>query len=650
MDIAKSYECLPDDATDDTTYMLTLPPTFIEKHYDLDLGSTFVSIPGGRLNDTVVSYPESSEIAVYEGERRLRADKTKQGNVTLLVVNAIDPTRIPSHTTERLRDLVFDPNIVSLVSQYRECSFGKLNIEMAQGPGIVDGVLEVQLDFSVNGLSTNTLLNQLVGMLSPFGGEGAFDHVMYMLPFGTSDGAAAGSKYWVAAAILNHPRSWYNEPWSGVLTAHMHEFGHNLGLHHSGVNGNSYGDVSGMMGYAENREQGPRSCFNAHKNWDVTWFDDRAEDINIEDGPWAGQLVSFVDYDRTPPGNFVVIRVGNLYLQYNRAKDFNEGTRSHADQIVIVSAPGKHEQSILEGGVAKGIARVSSTFVYRNFQGTDQRLIIEVCEQGEYEGLDHARMSIYLHGTQASTCDWDLPNSLSSAPSLSPTTSPEPSTSPTLAPTFYCTGEDSQTGTFWTDGTWGMQRCRWLKPRLRSWFPRLCVEGQPAYMLCQATCNSCEVPAPPPSPPPTPVPTREPTPSPTSVPSLRPTTGPTLAPSAAPTPAPTPTTDTCDDTVNGTFIVENLGRRTCEWLIGSPAWRRRLCVNGTEAWDVCPETCGQCSDECNDTPNVTFKVNNKQGYKDCFWLSRRPKWKIRLCKEGRDEYDLCKESCNTCDR
>lgn len=73
-------------------------------------------------------------------------------------------------------------------------------------------------------------------------------------------------------------------------------------------------------------------CFNAQKNWSLGWFDDRMIWLDVRDLPWGGALSTFVDYDGTAEGDYVVIRLGgrenddSLFLQYNRRKGINAGT------------------------------------------------------------------------------------------------------------------------------------------------------------------------------------------------------------------------------------------------------------------------------------------------------------------------------------
>lgn len=90
------------------------------------------------------------------------------------------------------------------------------------------------------------------------------------------------------------------------------------------------------QGYGTVEVGGPAMCFNAQKNWSLEWYDDRMLGLDHRDLPWGGTLSTFVDYDTTQEGDYVVIRLGgrenhdSLFLQYNRRKGINSGTAEFA--------------------------------------------------------------------------------------------------------------------------------------------------------------------------------------------------------------------------------------------------------------------------------------------------------------------------------
>ena len=141
--------------------------------------------------------------------------------------------------------------------------------------------------------------------------------------------------------------------------------------------------------HSEPTVDGPLKCFNPSKNWLLGWYNDKAIAIGLGES-WQGRLVSFVDYELADPSNneFVLLRLGTfLFVQYNRAKDFNAGTSLHRDKVVVV---------VGEGGLT------SSTSVLRAGLGPRESsrwkgMAIQVCALGldASSGVDYADVSVY---------------------------------------------------------------------------------------------------------------------------------------------------------------------------------------------------------------------------------------------------------------
>jgi hypothetical protein len=143
----------------------------------------------------------------------------------------------------------------------------------------------------------------------------------------------------------------------------------------------------------------PLECFNAHKNWISGWFDDRKVVVNVTmaSGAWFGNLTSFVDYIITVYTP-VLFNIGDLYIQLNSAKRFNNETKATQNQIAIVQANATDVVSRRMAGLY-----ANQSFVYPDY-GPDG-LVIEVCSitQGF---VDTAQVSMYLNNTdQKSLCD-----------------------------------------------------------------------------------------------------------------------------------------------------------------------------------------------------------------------------------------------------
>jgi hypothetical protein len=165
--------------------------------------------------------------------------------------------------------------------------------------------------------------------------------------------------------------------------------------------GNEYADESDYMGYAVNEFNYPRKAFNAHKHWVTTWFSDMALQVYPRRAPVIANLASFVDYgnENVQPNDVVLLRAGNLYFQYNRAKGYNiETPNVFKNRVVVTESEGDLEISSFVAALSKG-----QSYVYPNFSDYNG-LVIEVCEQmtGPY---DYAIVSLYIdNGKQKSRC------------------------------------------------------------------------------------------------------------------------------------------------------------------------------------------------------------------------------------------------------
>ena len=159
-----------------------------------------------------------------------------------------------------------------------------------------------------------------------------FDHVMYCLPRGSGLRS-------IASAYTHNHRSFYDNTWCASLSAIMHELGHNMGLNHSGRGDTGsqsrYGDTSGYMGYSVSTIGGPAMCFNGHKHWYLQWYNNRRVELN-GNRAWTGKLAPFTDYEETVEGEHVILmKIGNYFLQYNKAEKFNVGTDIFHDEITV---------------------------------------------------------------------------------------------------------------------------------------------------------------------------------------------------------------------------------------------------------------------------------------------------------------------------
>jgi len=364
-------------------------------------------------------------------EEPKRALGTRQ---TLVVrVLSSNGVRSPQHTKEELAEIIFGTNTTTFASQYKACSNGKIqflpgtvetvdtndSIDHNEVPGVVDLILEDSLDGQHFDIATEFNVNRVFE--AQFGKLDAYDHVLFCLPQGMNN-------EFIAFALLNDNLSYYSDPWCTMLSATMHEVGHNLGARHSGELGEEeYDDKSCTMGIGYGIVNGPKKCFNGQKLWFFDWFPDQKFSITPNILPWTGNLAAFVDADlnRSLP---VVIRVDNLYLVYNRATKHNIEVNEKGDLVTVVKAESPSSPSWMIKGLSSEAYHPHALNHEVQFTfGTTSYITIEVCaikNSDDPNVADYARISIHAIN-ETSTCDDDSKNydELSAAPSTSPTKS-----------------------------------------------------------------------------------------------------------------------------------------------------------------------------------------------------------------------------------
>ena len=589
---------------DKKKFSLKLPQSFIDQHHQLDLGETIIAIRGGLIlagNDgraSQVDYPVGAEISVIarSSNRRLVTADTSvyktMGTRKLLAVRVTSLDSAPTQARVFIGGPLFgigggSAQRVNVISQTQACSFGKLKLVAAKDNKTLSGVIDVfvPVDFRTAGWETFT--SEIYAPVQAIYGEDlslTFDIVLFILPpSATLDGRQFG-----AAAFLRHWATFYSDTVSNYVSFVMHELGHNMGLYHSSSDSLEYGDSSCSMGNTPATIGGPTTCFNGQKNWFLNWFEDRRVEVDGTSA-WTGKLAAFTDYNETRKGEHVVLmKVGNNYLQYNKADKFNAGNRGSQNLITITSTQ-DNGNSNLTGTLGFNVSNSSSVFYIDNFLGTIYTMVVEACDQ--VAGTpDYMVVSAHLDdGFQVSYCRGGVQRTRSPSPfpSSSPSVIPRPSSSPTPAP----------------------------------------VTGPPSMRPTPAPIIKTARPSPAPI-------TARPTPVPIT---------------AAPTQVPT-IKRPCEDSKVGMFWVDG-GRwatwRDCAWLAKSTMWHWRLCYEPLShaARDVCPELCGVCTDDCNDDKVFsTFVRGESVG---CEWISTRPAIAANLCKR-QDFANACVETCDTC--
>jgi hypothetical protein len=127
-------------------------------------------------------------------------------------------------------------------------------------------------------------------------------------------------------------------------------------------------------------------------NHELGWYSEREQKINPTVKPFMISLASFVDFDRAIRTQPVLVDVQNkVFLQYNRAKWFNQDTEEKWDSVTVTELFSNGDSNNL-GGVYPG-----SQLAIPNFSnGRD--LVIDVCSthMGGTDEADFALVSVAL--------------------------------------------------------------------------------------------------------------------------------------------------------------------------------------------------------------------------------------------------------------
>jgi Gametolysin peptidase M11 len=195
--------------------------------------------------------------------------------------------------------------------------------------------------------------------------------------------------------------STYGDQSAASLSVLMHEVGHNLALNHARGNVDEmYADQTGSMGHSTSQIGGPLACYNAANHWSLQWYSNARIEVKPSTTPVQVTIAAFVDYLLVPPSSntYVLVKVGtNLYMQYNRAKSYNSGTRDLPDQLVLV-----RKRTGTNGNTIAGTTLVAGLDL-SNPKFGDSSAAVEVCSVNVApDGIDIMVVSI---GSTATNCN-----------------------------------------------------------------------------------------------------------------------------------------------------------------------------------------------------------------------------------------------------
>ena len=323
-----------------------------------------------------------------------------------------------------------------MLTQYDKCSFGKQQLQPAtEGSGVVDGVSQVQVDFSIGGNSPCDILGSCATEIErqteiQLGEQLTnYDFVMFCVPDGSRFGSN-GSTNWAAFAYIGSRTAYFQRGFCSVMTTNQHELGHLMGFGHSNEGNGVREDKSGAMGKSIFQYGGPNYCLNGHKYAHSGWMDEKKEVVRLTSGQpgYTGRLVAFVDFENSFSSSdrtLIEIDSGrssieNAFAVYNMKKGFNDGVREKGNLVTVV------QQEINSGTVESELVDGLDAGEVTTIPGTS--IIFKVCDKGKDGSIDFAKISIYDTSLgQTSTCD--SPQSNTSNTNNGSTTSSSPSSS-----------------------------------------------------------------------------------------------------------------------------------------------------------------------------------------------------------------------------
>jgi Gametolysin peptidase M11. len=388
----------------------------------------------------------------------------------------------PQMTASQMSDRFFGSGSGSMKSGYLACSGAKLQIAPAEGNDIQNGVIEITVSLSVLGILWKTVQNFVVSELYNKGiSIATHDNIIMVLPAEVDFEGAAAYSY------TTQQISVYKDAYIKYQLVTVHEFGHNLGFHHSGSNSSLYGDNTCLMG-GENIswEEEVRMCFNAAKSWYSNWYLDRQVTVEPQGLglAWNGKLVGIDDYVNgliTTDDDQVVLRIiGNgetdLFMLFNRVKGINSDCPSHHNMVTIVSQSTRDAPSILMSGLKGG-----ETYRVKNWSKSGYDLVVQDCGHGREEN-DYAKVRIYLSNQEVDVvCTKGI----------------QFEESPNSPPTSPCNDNDSMR--FFLklkrDGKVVSRKCKWLSKKSRGRVQKLCLKNGNGYggleLAHAVCCKSC---------------------------------------------------------------------------------------------------------------------------------------------------------------
>ena len=343
-------------------------------------------------------------------------------------------------------------------SRLRACSKNRLKIIPATGKSVIKGVMNIRLNEVITGKHYMSVSDSVSQKLHQIDELDYRTKILIMPDVVDFRGAAA-------YAGLFGNTMWVRDQYASFPMVQVHEYGHLLGQHHSGVNEfgrtnkNNYGDDTGHMGNALPwTDEGSDACFNPAKMWYLRWYEFRHTEVDPIKNPFKNYVASLDDVvkNRAIRGDKMIVKVkgdrNEFYIMYNRAKGVNRGAVGNRDKLVITKQNSESSISWAQAGLGKG-----EEWTYNNFANSDQTLVVKNCGTSTINGNDRTIVLIYIRGLNDQRCNDGSP---SASPTKAPTKAPtkSPSKSPTKAPVLADTCSDVEG---WHDKGGSQFNCEW---------------------------------------------------------------------------------------------------------------------------------------------------------------------------------------------
>jgi len=92
-------------------------------------------------------------------------------------------------------------------------------------------------------------------------------------------------------------------------------------------------------------------CYNSANHWVLGWFHGAHLELQAPQRPRTVTVIAFVDYRLRQRNDYVLVKIGNLYFQYNRAKKVSGSSTSGAFVVKLLRLtlfPWHTQSTILE--------------------------------------------------------------------------------------------------------------------------------------------------------------------------------------------------------------------------------------------------------------------------------------------------------------